>query len=142
MDFDTILMIGRIIFAIMFVASGIGHLADSEGSSAYARSKGLGDNSTLLVQISGVCLALGGVATLLGIWVDLALLLLAVLVLVIAFMMHSFWNETDDMAKQNEMSMFMKNLTIAGGAIMGSAIYGSPSGELLTGQLIDPIGLW
>ena len=44
MDFDTVLLLGRIIFSIMFIASGIGHLADSEGSTAYAQSKGLGDN--------------------------------------------------------------------------------------------------
>ena len=35
--------------------------------------------------------------------------------------------------------MFMKNLTIAGGALMGSAIYG---GGYTGNQLIDPIGLW
>ena len=142
MDFDTILMLGRIIFSVMFIGSGVGHLMDTEGSTAYAQGKGLGENSQMLVQVSGGFLALGGVATLLGIWVDLALLGLAILVLIIGFMMHPFWKETDDMAKQMEMSMFMKNLTIAGGAIMGSAVYGAPFGEGLTGQLIDPVGLW
>ncbi|MEM9468121.1 MAG: DoxX family protein [Actinomycetota bacterium] len=142
MDFDTVMMLGRIIFSVMFIGSGVGHLMDTEGSTAYAAGKGLGDNSKLLVQISGACLALGGVATLLGIWVDLALLLLAILVLIIGFVMHPFWKETDDMAKQMEMSMFMKNLTIAGGAIMGSAAYGSGVGSAFTGQLVDPVGLW
>ncbi len=142
MDFDTVMMLGRIIFSVMFIGSGVGHLMDTEGSTAYAQGKGLGDNSQLLVQVSGGFLLLGGVATLLGIWVDLALLLLAILVLIIAFMMHPFWKEEDDMAKQMEMSMFMKNLTIAGGAIMGSAAYGAPVGEFFTGQLIDPVGLW
>ena len=138
MDFEAVLLIGRIMFSIMFIGSGIGHLMDTEGSTAYAEGKGLA-NAQLMVQISGACLAAGGVATLLGIWVDLALLLIAVLVLIIGFMLHAFWKETDQMAQQNEMSMFMKNLTIAGGALMGSAIYGSG----YTGnQLIDPVGLW
>ena len=142
MDFDTVMMLGRIIFSALFIGSGVGHLMDTEGSTGYAQSKGLGDNSQLLVQISGACLALGGVATLLGIWVDLATLLLAVLVLVMAFMMHAFWKETYEMAKQLEMSMFMKNLAIAGGAIVISGAYGGPGGQFLTGQLIDPVGLW
>lgn len=141
MDADLVLLIGRIVFSIMFIASGVGHLMDTEGSTAYAQGKGLGDNSKLLVQISGVCLALGGVATLLGIWVDLALLLIAVLVLVIGFMMHAFWKETDQMAQQMEMSMFMKNLTIAGGALMGSAIYGVDGADP-SYTLVDTIGLW
>ncbi|MEM9203768.1 MAG: DoxX family protein [Actinomycetota bacterium] len=142
MDFDTIMMLGRIIFSALFIGSGVGHLMDSEGSTAYAKAKGLGDNAPLLVQISGGCLAAGGVAMLLGIWVDLAALLLAILVLVMAFMMHAFWKETDDAAKQAEMPMFMKNLAIAGGAIVISGAYGGPGGQFLTGQLIDPIGLW
>ncbi len=142
MDFDTVMMLGRIIFSALFIGSGIGHLADTEGSTAYAESKGLGENSQLLVQISGACLALGGVATLFGVWVDLATLLLAVLVLILAFRMHAFWNESDEAAKQLEMSMFMKNLAIAGGAIVLSGAYGGPGGEFLTGQLVDPVGLW
>lgn len=141
MAYDSVLLIGRIIFSIMFIASGIGHFAELEGSAGYAKSRGLGDNSQVLVQISGACLLAGGAATLLGIWVDLALLLLAVLVLIIAFVMHQFWGESDPMAKQNEMSMFMKNLTIAGGALMGSAIYGAGDG-FNDGTLIDSLGIW
>ncbi|MEO0492172.1 MAG: DoxX family membrane protein [Actinomycetota bacterium] len=142
MDFDTVMMLGRIVFSALFIGSGIGHFADTEGSTAYAQTKGLGENSQLLVQISGACLALGGVAMLLGALTDLAALLLAVLMLVLAFVMHAFWKETDDQAKQLEMSMFMKNLAIAGGALVISGAYGGPGGEFLTGQLIDPVGLW
>ena len=142
MDFDTVMMLGRIVFSALFIGSGVGHLMDTEGSTGYAQSKGLGENSQLLVQISGVCLALGGAAMLLGILTDLAALLIAVLMLIMAFMMHAFWKETDEMAKQMEMSMFMKNLAIAGGAIVISGAYGGPGGEFLTGQLVDPVGLW
>ena len=142
MDFDTVMMLGRIVFSALFIGSGVGHLMDTEGSTGYAQSKGLGENSQLLVQISGVCLALGGAAMLLGILTDLAALLIAVLMLIMAFMMHAFWKETDEMAKQMEMSMFMKNLAIAGGAIVISGIYGAPGAESFTGQLVDPVGLW
>ena len=141
MDFDTVLLIGRIIFSVMFIGSGVGHLMDTEGSTAYAESKGLGSNSKLLVQLSGVFLAAGGVAVLLGIWADLAFLLLAVLVLIMGFTMHAFWKETDEQASQTEMALFMKNLTIAGGALMASAIYGA-GGGFNDAVLVDNIGLW
>ena len=141
MDFDTVMLIGRIMFSAIFIGSGVGHLMDTEGSTAYATGRGI-NNPQLMVQISGVCLGLGGVAMLLGIWIDLAALLAAILVLIIGFMAHAFWKETDEMAKQAEMSMFMKNLAIAGGALVISGAYGSVAGEFFTGQLVDPIGLW
>ena len=43
---------------------------------------------------------------------DLAFLGIAVLVLIIGFMTHAFWKESDPMEQQMQMSHFMKNLTI------------------------------
>jgi uncharacterized membrane protein YphA (DoxX/SURF4 family) len=79
-------------------------------------------NPKIMVQSSGVALALGGAAIILGVWLDLAGLLAAVLVLIIAFMMHRFWEETDPQTKQTEMVMFMKNLSIAGGGLILAAV--------------------
>ena len=135
---ENLLLIGRVVFSIMFIGSGVGHLMDSEGSAAYAESRGI-SNAATMVQISGVALLAGGVGTLLGIWTDLALLGIAVLVLIIAFMTHAFWKESDPMEQQMQMSHFMKNLTIAGGALMGLAIYGNSAFEAK--QLVGPIGL-
>jgi putative oxidoreductase len=61
---------------------------------------------------------LGAAAVILGIWMDLAGLLLAILVLVMAFMMHRFWEETDAQTKQVEMAQFMKNVSIAGAGLI------------------------
>ncbi len=134
---DNWLLIGRIIFSLMFIASGLGHWMDQEGSTGYAQGRGIA-NAPLMVQVSGTALLAGGVGILLGIWTDLAFLGIAVLVMVIAFMAHAFWKEQDAGTKQMEMSHFMKNLTMAGGALMGFAIYGS--GYDLK-QLVGPIGL-
>jgi uncharacterized membrane protein YphA (DoxX/SURF4 family) len=119
---DEVFLLGRILFAMIFVGSGIaGHLMDTEGSTQYATLKKL-PNPKIMVQISGVALALGGAAIILGVWLDLAGLLAAALVLIIAFMMHRFWEETDPQAKQTEMAMFMKNLSIAGGGLILAAV--------------------
>lgn len=135
---ENLLLIGRIIFSIMFMGSGIGHLMDTEGSTAYAEGRGI-TNAKTMVQVSGVALLAGGLGTLLGIWTDLAFLGIAVLVLIIAFMAHAFWKESDPMEQQMQMSHFMKNLTIAGAALMGLAIYGNSAFEMK--QLVGPIGL-
>ena len=119
---DEVFLLGRILLALIFIGSGIrGHLMDTEGSTQYAISKKL-PNPKIMVQVSGVALALGGAAIILGVWLDLAGLLSAILILIIAFMMHRFWEETDPQAKQVEMAMFMKNLSIAGGGLILAAV--------------------
>ena len=118
---DEVFLIGRILFALVFVGSGIGHLTQTEGSAQYAAFKQV-PNARLMVQISGVAMLLGGGAVILGIWLDLAGLLLAILVTLMAFAMHRFWEETDPQSRQGEMSHFMKNLSIAGGGLILAAI--------------------
>ncbi|MEM7095252.1 MAG: DoxX family protein [Actinomycetota bacterium] len=114
---DEWFLIGRILFSLILVGSGVGHLMQAEGSAAYATAKKI-PNAMLMVQISGVCLLAGGLAIILGIFMDLAALLTAVLLLIMAFMMHRFWEESDEQVQQTEMAMFMKNLSIAGGALV------------------------
>jgi uncharacterized membrane protein YphA (DoxX/SURF4 family) len=120
---DEVFLLGRILFAMIFIGSGAGHLMDTESSTQYATFKKL-PNPKIMVQASGVAFLLGGAAIILGVWLDLAGLLIAILVLIIAFMMHRFWEETDPQAKQVEMSMFMKNLSIAGGGLILAAVGG------------------
>ena len=114
---DELFLIGRILFSLILIGSGVGHLTQTGPSAEYAASKKV-PSPKLLVQISGMCLVFGGIAIVLGIFMDLAALLIAVLVLLIAFLMHRFWEESDPQAQQVEMSMFMKNVSIAGGALM------------------------
>ena len=133
---DTWLLVGRVVFSLIFIGSGIGQMAEHEGSTAYAEGKGVG-NPGLMVRIVSVAMLAGGVAVMLGIWTDLAFLLIAIMVMALAFTAHAFWKE-DGMAQQMEMSHFMKNLSIAGGALIGFALYGS--GYELR-QIVGPIGL-
>jgi len=90
------------------------------------------------MQISGVLIAAGGVGVILGIWADLATLGLAAYSLILAFMVHHFWTDDDPMTRQVQMSMFMKNLSMAGGGILLFAlvaINGSDAGFSITSPL-------
>lgn len=123
---DEVLLLGRILFSLVFLGSGIGHLTQTEGSAQYAAYKKV-PSAKLAVQVSGVLMILGAAAVILGIWMDLAGLLLAILVLLMAFMMHRFWEETDAQTKQVEMAQFMKNVSIAGaGLIISTFSFGVP----------------
>ncbi len=118
---DEVFLLGRILFSLVFLGSGIGHLTQTEGSAQYAAYKKV-PSPKLAVQVSGVLMALGALAVIFGVWMDLAGLCLAVLVLIMAFLMHRFWEETDPQTKQVEMAQFMKNVSIAGAGLMIAAI--------------------
>ena len=118
---DEVFLIGRVLFSLVFIGSGLGHLTQTEGSAQYATFKKV-PSPKLAVQVSGVLMVLGGLAVVVGVWMDLAGLCLAILVLIMAFVMHRFWEETDAQTKQIEMAQFMKNVSIAGAGLMIAAV--------------------
>ena len=131
---DVVFLIGRIMLAMIFVGSAFGHLTDAS-SVGYAESKGL-PNAKMLVQLSGVTMLAGGVGIILGIWIDLALLGMAAQVLIHSFALHRFWSEGPE-TQQVEMSMFMKNLSISGGALALYALIQDAGDAPLT--ITDPL---
>ena len=118
----AVLLIGRILFAFMFIMSGINHLVPKNvaAMAGYAQFKKV-PMPKLSVQLSGVVLLLGGLSIILGIYADLGALVVAVLLVLMAVMMHDFW-KADAAAKQAEMIGFMKNISMAGGALFIFAI--------------------
>jgi len=89
-----------------------------------------------MVRLSGVLVGAGGLGVALGIWMDLAALGLAVYCLLAAFMVHNFWSD-DESEMRHEMSMFMKNLSMAGGGLVIFAL--SAGGADLGPQLVSPL---
>jgi len=67
----------------------------------------------------------GGLYVALGVYADLGGLFLAIFLLATAFMMHNFWTIQDPQAKQGEMINFMKNLALAGAALIIFVVVGS-----------------
>jgi uncharacterized membrane protein YphA (DoxX/SURF4 family) len=118
----AVLLIARILFAFMFIMSGINHLVPKSvaAMTGYAQFKKV-PMAKLSVQLSGVLLALSGLSIILGIYADLGALVVAVLLVLMAVMMHNFW-AADAATKQTEMISFMKNISMAGGALFIFAI--------------------
>jgi uncharacterized membrane protein YphA (DoxX/SURF4 family) len=117
-------LVGRILFSMIFIASGIGHLLQLEATAAYAQSKGL-PAPKLAASLSGVMILIGGALVLIGWTRFIGAGLLVLFLLPTAFLMHPFWKETDQMAKQNEMAHFMKDVSLAGAALL-IAYYAGP----------------
>jgi putative oxidoreductase len=119
---EIIVLVARILFAYLLIGSGFGHLTQTSAMAGYAQSRGL-PSPKLAVQVSGLGFLLGGLAILFGIWGDLAALLIAVLLLIIAVMMHAFWKEADATSKMTEMVQFNKDVALAAGALAFLALF-------------------
>jgi uncharacterized membrane protein YphA (DoxX/SURF4 family) len=121
---NAVLLVGRILFGALFVTSGIAHFAKLEAMTGYAKYKKL-PAAKLGVLASGLFFLLGGVYTVIGLWVDLGALLLAITLVLAAVIFHNYWKETDATAKQNEMIAFNKDLALAGASLILFALIAS-----------------
>ena len=140
---DLIIVIGRILFGGFFLMSGINHFTKLEAMTGYAKYKKL-PAAQLGVLISGLMLVIGGISIILGYYADLGALLLAIFLVLAAIIFHNFWKETDATAKQNEMLGFMKDMALAGAALILFALVMKHGTDLDFGWTLsaENISLW
>ena len=110
-------VVGRVLFSMMFIMSGMNHLMKLNDTSAYAKSKGVPAPKVLTV-VSGLMIMVGGVLVLLGWHRFIGAGLIAIFLFLTAMIMHAFWKETDPAARMNEMAHFMKDMAMAGAALL------------------------
>jgi putative oxidoreductase len=108
-------LIGRILFAFLFILGGINHLFGA--GADYAATAGI-PAAHMLVPIGGLVALLGGLSIALGYKARSGAWLLVVFLLPVTVTMHAFWAVTDPMAGQMQMAMFMKNIALMGTALM------------------------
>lgn len=135
---DVIVLIGRVLFAALFLGSGFSHLMQMTQMTQYAGSKGIPAPRVAVVG-SGILLLVGGLMVLFGVWADLGSLLLVVFLLPAAALMHAFWKETEPEAKNTEMINFNKDVALAGAALMLFAFFAHVDslGLTVTGPLFE-----
>jgi uncharacterized membrane protein YphA (DoxX/SURF4 family) len=136
---DALFLIGRILFAGLFVASGLmGHLAAYPQTRGYAQSKGIPVAGPAVI-VSGVGIIAGGLGIAIGVWPDLAALGIAVFLFFTAFFMHPFWKEREQMARITELTQFQKDVALLGAALVFFAVtaFGGEFGPTLTDPLFE-----
>ena len=133
---EIALIAGRVLFALLFISSGINHFTKTAAMTGYAQYKKI-PMAKFSVYLSGLMILLGGIYIVLGFYADLGALLIAIFLLPTAFLMHAFWKENEATAKQNESIAFFKDLSLAGAALIifallrGGADFGNHVGTLL-----------
>ncbi|MFB4307805.1 DoxX family protein [Actinomadura sp. GTD37] len=121
---DVVALIARIAFTAIFIGAGIGHLTATEAMAGYAAAKKL-PMAKLAVQVSGAYILLASALLVLGVWPDLAAIALVPFLLVTAFVFHDFWTQESPEARQMEQQQFLKDISLAGGALALFALYAS-----------------
>jgi uncharacterized membrane protein YphA (DoxX/SURF4 family) len=107
--------------------------------TGYAQFNGV-PSPKLAVIGSGVVMGLGGLSLILGVYADLGAIVLAAILLLMAVKMHNFWTLEDAQAKQADMIGFLKNVSMAGGALFMFALMateGSKYGPAITESLFN-----
>lgn len=112
----TPFLIGRILFGGFFLYNGINHLWQRKNMASYTAQKGV-PSPELAVTASAVPLIVGGASVLLGVKPKWGALAIMGFLAGVSPVMHDFWRNQDPNERMNNMTAFMKNLALAGGAL-------------------------
>jgi putative oxidoreductase len=118
-----VVLLGRLFFALIFLMAGPNHFAGQ--TIAYAASQGV-PMASIAVPFSGVIAILGGLSILLGYRARIGAWLIVLFLVAVTPMLHNFWTVHDPMMHQMQMIMFMKNLSMLGGALLISQLGSGP----------------
>jgi putative oxidoreductase len=116
------ILAGRVFFSLIFIFAGLNHF--SKQTIAFAASQGV-PLASVAVPLSGVIAVVGGLSILLGYRARLGAWLIF-LFLIGVTPLHNFWAVHDPMMAQIQMAMFMKNISMIGGALLISQFGAGP----------------
>lgn len=116
-------LVGRLLFGGVLAFTGLNHFQQLEEMTGYAQHKGV-PAAKLSVLLSGAVLVLGGLSIVVGAYAAVGAVALAGFLLASAVFMHDFWAVPEDQ-QQTEMTQFLKNVALAGGALALVAVAGS-----------------
>jgi len=122
---EYIFLAGRILYGVYFLYAGFGHFTRLGGMTGYAASRGV-PFPKLAVIVSGLFIFLGGLGVLTGIYIEYALVLIALFLLIVTPAIHRFWGMADPNAKMSEQINFTKNLGLLGATLMLLALATAP----------------
>src|ERR1044071_466789 len=111
----AIVPIGRVLFALIFIAGVVGHFSSAQISEGAAHGVPL---ATLLVPLAGLIALVGGGSVLLGYRARFGALLLLVFLVPVTLVMHKFWGLADPQMAMLQKAPFMKNTSLIGACLL------------------------
>ncbi len=97
----------------------------SKHTIAYAAAQGL-PLASVAVPLSGIIALAGGLSIFFGYRTKFGSWLIVLFLVPVTVVMHKFWGVTDPRIAQMQMTMFMKNVSMLGGALSISQFGAGP----------------
>jgi putative oxidoreductase len=111
----TVVVFGRLLFAAIFIASAPMHFSQTVIDLAATRGVPL---ASIAVPAAGLLELAAGLSILLGYRAKLGAWALVLFLVPVTMMMHPFWAAPDNETMALQLTMFMKNLSLIGGALL------------------------
>jgi putative oxidoreductase len=118
-----VVVLGRALFALIFLLSGPRHFLSQ--TVAYAAAQGV-PFASVAVPLSGLLALLGGLSILFGYRARLGAWLIVLFLIGVTPLMHNFWAVSDPTLHMMQFIMFMKNLSMLGGALLITQLGSGP----------------
>jgi putative oxidoreductase len=114
--------IGRVLFSLIFIASGISKIGDWQKTIDYMESHNMIFIPFFLIMAM-LLQVLGGLSIITNYKTKVGVVLLLVFLIPATFIFHNFWSlptetEIDMVNQQYEMVSFLKNITIIGALLL------------------------
>jgi len=119
----AVVVLGRFFFALIFLFAAPNHF--TRQTIAFSASQGV-PLACIAVPLSGVVAIAGGLSILLGYRAKLGAWLIVLFLIPVTLMLHKFWTVQDPMMAQIQMILFMKNVSMLGGALLISQFGAGP----------------
>jgi|HubBroStandDraft_4_1064222.scaffolds.fasta_scaffold00516_13 putative oxidoreductase len=116
-------LLGRFLFALIFLMAA--PMNFSGKTIAFAASQGV-PLASIAVPLSGIIALAGGFSILLGYRARIGAWLIVLFLAAVTPMLHNFWTIADPVMHQMQFIMFMKNLSMMGGALFLSQTGAGP----------------
>lgn len=114
-DTRYLAFVGRQLLSVIFIIASAGHFTPS--TIALAAQQGV-PMAGLLVPVSGLIALAGGLSLLFGYRAKVGAWLLVLFLVPVTLTMHNFWTMSDPMMFQIQLTLFIRNLVLLGGALL------------------------
>jgi len=112
-----IVVVGRLLYSAIFITAGFEQIDRAQETVAAAAKQGV-PLAQIAVPVAAVIAIFGGVSILLGYYARVGAWLLVLFLVPVTLMLHNFWAVKNPTLAQTEQIMFMKNLSMLGGALL------------------------
>jgi len=119
----AVVVLGRFFFALIFLFAAPNHFTRQTIASSASQGVPL---ASIAVPLSGVLAIAGGLSILLGYRARLGAWLIVLFLIPVSLLLHKFWTVQDPMMAQMQMILFMKNVSMLGGALLISHFGAGP----------------